>query len=241
MRLLISYNAIVWRIEFFCFTIINVFSIFSDLNRIFRNLKKKLFSIETKLIDNDDDERFEKKFSESSMQINCENSLIVFLISFLIWSTVILKNIFMISKYFICMNFRYILIFLCSWIISFFAFNKTAIFNVCYSCFFISIIHFFVWSLKIYLKSFSSMKKKSDENSKSKITDNSNESICYDSSNRRTDYYGSNSLFLKNKVSKMLTKFIRESNELNVHEAHSWVEWIQCSRSSFVNRINHSW
>ena len=85
MRLLISYNAIVWRIEFFCFTIINVFSIFFDLDRIFRNLKKKLFSIEMKLINNDDDERFEKKFFESSMQFNCENSLIVLLIFF--WSS----------------------------------------------------------------------------------------------------------------------------------------------------------
>ena len=111
------------------------------------------------------------------MQINCENSLIVFLISFLIWSTVILKNIFMISKYFICMNFRYILIFLCSWVISSFAFNKTAIFNACCSCFFISIIYFFVWSLKTYSESFSPMKKKSNENSESEIANDSNELI----------------------------------------------------------------
>ena len=84
MRLLISYNAIVWRIEFFCFTIINVFSIFFDLDRIFRNLKKKLFNIETKLIDNDNDKRFEIFFFEFSMQSNCKNSLIVLLIFF--WS-----------------------------------------------------------------------------------------------------------------------------------------------------------
>ena len=95
----------------------------------------------------------------------------------MIWSTVISKNIFMISKYFICMNFRYILIFLCSWVISFFTFNKTAIFTACCNCFFISIIYFFVWSLKTYSKSFSPIKKKSNENSKSEITNDLNESI----------------------------------------------------------------
>ena len=54
---------------FFFFTAVKIFAIFFDLNRIFSNLKKKLFNIETKLIENENDERFENFFFESLMQL----------------------------------------------------------------------------------------------------------------------------------------------------------------------------
>ena len=111
------------------------------------------------------------------MQLNWKNLLIVFLILFLIKSTVISKYIFRISKYFSCMKFRKISIFLYSWIISFFAFNNIAIFNDCCSCFFISTFYFFVWSLKIYSGPLSSvLKNELNKNSKSEISNDSKKS-----------------------------------------------------------------